>query len=77
MRNLSLALLMSTLVISLCTVRSSSAGTEEKLLELLVRKGILTQAEVDTLREAVEKEESTSPTPIPATPAGVSQLAPS
>ncbi len=75
MRNLSLALLMSTLVISLCTVRSSSAGTEEKLLELLVRKGILTQAEVDTLKEAVEKEESTSPTPVPATPAGISQVA--
>ncbi len=66
---------MPTLVISLCTVHSSSAGTEEKLLELLVRKGILTQTEVDALKEEVKKEESPTPAPIPASPTGTSEVA--
>jgi hypothetical protein len=71
----SFVLLISTLTISLFTVGTGSAGTEEKLLELLVRKGILTQAEVDALKDEVEKEEREAVAPIPATPAGPTEVA--
>lgn len=77
MKRSSFTLLISTSLISICLFGSSSAGTEEKLLELLVRKGILTQAEVDALKEEVEKEEAgTTPSVsrVPDAPAQVAEV---
>jgi hypothetical protein len=50
-------------------VTPAHAGSEEALLKLLVRKGILTQAEVDALKREIAAEEAARTAAPPAAPA--------
>jgi len=60
------AWLLATLMVALIGVTPAHAGSDDALLKLLIKKGILTQEEVDALKREVEAETAAQK---PATPA--------
>jgi len=69
------AWLLAMLLVGLVGVAPAQAGSEDALLKLLIRKGILTQEDVDALKremaadEAAQKAAAPPPAPGPAAPA--------
>jgi hypothetical protein len=69
------AWLLAIVLVGLVGVVPAQAGSEDALLKLLIRKGILTQEDVDALKremaadEAAQKPAAPPPAPGPAAPA--------
>ena len=57
------AWLLAVVFVGLLGVTPAEAGSDDALLKLLIRKGILTQEEVDALKREMEAESAAAPTP--------------
>ena len=66
------AWLLAMLLVGLVGVAPAQAGSEDALLKLLIRKGILTQEDVDALKREMAAEEAAqkaaAPPPAAAPP---------
>jgi hypothetical protein len=63
------AWLLVTLMVGLIGVTPAHAGSDDALLKLLIRKGILTQEDVDALKREMAAEEAAQKAAPPAVPA--------
>ena len=57
------AWVLAMLFVGLAGVTPAGAGSDDALLKLLIRKGILTQEEVDALKREMEAESAAAPAP--------------
>ena len=63
------AWLLAILMVGLIGVTPAQAGSDDALLKLLIRKGILTQEDVDALKREMAAEEAAQKAAPPAAPA--------
>lgn len=61
--------LLAALMVGLLGVTPAQAGSDDALLKLLIRKGILTQEDVDVLKREMAAEEAAQKAVAPAAPA--------
>ena len=59
------AWVLAVVFVGLLGVTPVEAGSDDALLKLLIRKGILTQEEVNALKREIEAESAAAPTPAP------------
>jgi hypothetical protein len=59
------AWVLAVVFVGLLGVTPVEAASDDALLKLLIRKGILTQEEVDALKREIEAESAPAPTPGP------------
>ena len=68
--------LLAALMVGLLGVTPAQAGSDDALLKLLIRKGILTQEDVDALKREMAAEEAAQKAAAPAAPAPAPGQAP-